>query len=166
MSTYVPPDAMPFPSPGHTATMPPSPPVTLPDSPLGPYDPRTGLPILDLDGWRTAEETLERRLHAEWIEQADATRQAIAMASGNLEQLKLAATEAEAAMKALGPFDTKAAQGVWLEGIAGERHQIRRRWADALRSVEIQQAALINLQRDLKTRRWAYTRPEPVWRPA
>jgi hypothetical protein len=166
MSTYISPDAMPFPSPGHTATMPPAPSVTLPDSPHGPYDPRTGMPFLNLDAWRAAEEEFERRLHAHWIEHAEGIREAIAVASANLEQLKLAAAEAEAAMNALGPFNTKAAEGAWLEGTAGQRHQVRRRWADAVQSVETQQAALINLQRDLKTRRWAYTRPEPVWRPA
>jgi hypothetical protein len=121
------------------------------------------MPILDLDAWRAAEEKLERRLHAEWIEQANGIREAIALASANLEQLKVAAAEAEAAMGELGPFDAKAAEGAWLEALAGERHQVRRRWADAVRSVEIQEATLVNLRRDLKTRKWTYTRPEPVW---
>jgi hypothetical protein len=124
------------------------------------------MPILNLDAWRAAEDELERRLRAEWLEQADAIREAIAVATANLEQLNVVAAEAEVAVNDLGPFDTKAAEGAWLEGIAGDRHQVRRRWVDAVRSVEIQEAAVVNLRRDLKTRRWAYTRPEPVWRPA
>jgi hypothetical protein len=153
-----------FPSPPRAPRPPASPPIGLPDNPIGPYDLRTGMDIPDLDAWRKAEAETERRLKAEWLAHADATREAIATASANLDVLRQLAAQAEAAMATLGPFDTKATEGEALEGVAGARHAIRRRWADALRSVEIQQAALVNLERDLKSRKWTYTRPEPGWR--
>jgi hypothetical protein len=154
-----------FPSPGRAPRAPASPPIGLPDSPIGPFDQRTGMDIPDLDAWRAAEEEVERRLKAEWLENANSIREAIAGARANLEVLRKAEAEAEAAVKDLGPFDAKATEGYWLEGLAGDRYLVRRRWADAVRGVEIQQAALTNLEHDLKTRKWTYQRPEPGWRP-
>src|SRR5262245_51940179 len=99
-----------FPSPGRAPRPPASPPVGLPDSPIGPYGKTTGCDISDLPAWQALRRKSSGARRPNGCGTPTTFVGAIATARANLDAVRIAAEEAEAAMAALGPFDTKSAE--------------------------------------------------------
>jgi hypothetical protein len=163
MPTYIEPDAVPFPAPGHVARV-PLPPVGRVGEDTGPrpFNPYTGAPIYDLDEYMETERREEAEARAAW-QGPVGEREELAKTQENLVGLRVASVEAEDAMTALGKFDTKTAEGN-LEDVAAMRRTVRRRWADAVYAVEMSEAVIVNLQRSIKTTKFTFYRRPVVWR--
>jgi hypothetical protein len=109
MPTYVKPDEVPFPSPGHT----PTPPASLPGwhgsdtLPQLPSDPHTGCAPPDngvtiLEFFENAAKA-EAEARARWNDGRAETNAAVAQAQANLVELRAKLTSAETAVNELGP---------------------------------------------------------------